>query len=172
MRAVPVFVAGAILGGLALRPSAPRSLAVRIDPPGCKPSPPFAFEVRAAPAGPRAVRLEAAVVPFLDAEEVEVSLDAPAVVSIAGASPPRATGVEAGEPFRWRATLHLDPREAGARVLVHARMRFHPPGRAAEIEGASALREVVLGDPPAAVPGPVVWVGGVETVDVPAVPVR
>ena len=172
MRPVPVIVPIAIAVCLSLLPGGPGRIAVRVDPPGCKPSPPFGLAVRSIPIGARAARIEMEVEPRFDARRIEVEVDAPDGVSLAAADPRSASDVRAGDRFVWRGTLLLRPGEAGGRVLVHARMRFVPPGRPGGSEQVSALREVVLGNPPPAVPGRIVRAGGVETVDVPAVPMR
>ncbi len=172
MRLRPGMVPAVLAVGLALLPGSPTPLAVRLEPPGCKPSPPFRLGVRAVPDGPRTCHVEVEVVPSIDARRVEITLDLPQGVACPESSPSTATGVQVGEWFHWRGMLRLAPGEPGARVLVHARVRLRPPGSRSGVEEVSALREIVLGDPPPSIPGRLVRSAGVETVEIPSVPLR
>ncbi len=172
MRLSPGMVSVALAAGLALLPASPAKLAVHLEPPGCKPSPPFRLGLRAVPDGPRTCNVEMKVEPFLDASRVEIVLDLPQGVACPESSALTASNVRAGERFSWRGILHLAGGQRGARVLVHARMSFRLPASPSEVEQVSALREIVLGDPPPSIPGRLVRSGGVETVEIPSVPLR
>ncbi|MCI0585984.1 MAG: hypothetical protein L0323_03975 [Planctomycetes bacterium] len=172
MRLSPGMVSAIFAAGLALLPGSPANLAVHLEPPGCKPSPPFRLGVRAVPDGPRTCHVEVEVQPFLDARAVGIALDLPQGVACPESSALTAANVRAGERFSWRGILRLAGGQRGARILVHARVSFRSPDSPSQLEAVSALREIVLGDPPPSIPGRLVRSGGVETVEIPAVPLR